>query len=449
MAGISLSSKQTDLRVSGERPSVAVVGAGVAGLTAAWRLRNACRVTVYERNEYIGGHTRTLTVPEGPDEGTPVDTGFIVMNHRNYPHFTRLLADWEVELEDSDMSFSYHECDSGYAYAGTTLRGVFPTAGHLVNPRHVRLLWELRRFGRIGTRALEEGSAAEQSLEEFLDTHGFSHTFRHRYLYAMGAAIWSSPPEFLSEFPAEPYLHFFRNHGLLTLKNRPQWRVVSGGSRTYVRRALARMPEVDVRAGETPERIFRTSEGVELCFSDGRKERFDHVVIGAHADEGLALLGDADAEEKALLGAWTYQPNEVVLHRWEEVMPRHRPCWASWNFAREEDFDPAAPVSVSYWMNRLQNLHTHHSYFVTLNRVGEIPEAQVIDRTVLHHPQYDRKAMRTQAPLKTRNGSRNTWWVGSYLGYGFHEDAVRSAVEATDGLLRGVGRPSDLSAAGA
>lgn len=421
-------------------PEVAVIGAGVAGLTAAWRLRTSCRVTVYERNDYIGGHTRTLTVPDGPDEGTAVDTGYIVMNHRNYPHFTQLLKEWEVALEDSDMSFSYHECESGYAYAGTTPRGVFPTAGHLVNPRHLRLLWELRRFGVIGTRALEEGSAAEQSLEEFLDAHRFSSTFRHRYLYAMGAAIWSSPPEHLADFPAEPYLHFFRNHGLLTLKNRPQWRVVSGGSQTYVRHALDRMKNVDVRAGETPERVFRTSEGVEVHLSEGRKTRFNHVVIGAHADEALALLGDPDAEEKRLLGAWTYQPNDVVLHTWQDVMPRHRACWASWNFAREAAYDPAAPVSVSYWMNRLQNLDTTHSYFVTLNRAGDLPEERVINRAVLHHPQYDRKAMRTQIPLKERNGTRNTWFVGSYFGFGFHEDAVRSAVEASDCLLTSLNR---------
>jgi predicted NAD/FAD-binding protein len=213
--------------------------------------------------------------------------------------------------------------------------------------------------------------------------------------------------------------------------------VVSGGSRTYVRKALSLL-DADVRTGEAPDRILRTPEGVELVFSDGRKEGFDHVVIGAHADEALALLGDADAEETRLLGAWTYQPNDVTLHTWEEVMPGPRACWASWNFARERGADGSAPVSVSYWMNRLQNLATRRQYFVTLNRMGEIPEERILDRTVLHHPQYDRAAMATQEPLRKRNGSRNTWLVGSYFGYGFHEDAVRSAVEATDRLLAGL-----------
>lgn len=420
--------------MSGARPRVAVIGAGVAGLTAAWKLQHACDVTVYEKNDYIGGHTRTLTVPGGPDKGTPVDTGFIVMNHRNYPHFTALLREWEVELEDSDMSFSYHDVTSGYAYAGTTLRGVFPSWKHVVSPTHWTLLRELRRFGRVGTAALEDGTVKSQNLGDFLQAHRFSPVFRDRYLFAMGAAIWSSPPVSLGDFPAEPYLHFFQNHGLLTLKNRPRWRVVRGGSQTYVRKVLSRI-RADVRVGETPKAVFRPSEKVDLVFSDGRKETFDHVVIGAHADEALSLLGDADEAESRLLGAWTYQPNEVVLHTWEDVMPLPKPCWASWNFAREIGFDAKKPVSVTYWMNRLQNLKTHRQYFVTLNRLGEIPEEHVINRTVLHHPQYTRAALETQNPLRERNGARNTWLAGSYFGYGFHEDAVKSAVDMAEKFL--------------
>lgn len=420
--------------MSDNKPSVAVIGAGVAGLAAAWKLQHACHVSVFEKNDYIGGHTRTITLPYGPDEGTQIDTGFIVMNHRNYPHFSALLREWEVELADSDMSFSYHDVTSGYAYAGTTLRGIFPSWKHVVSPLHWTLLRELRRFGSLGTRALEDGTARSQTLGDFLEAHRFSPVFRDRYLYAMGAAIWSSPPERLGDFPAEPYLHFFHNHGLLTLKNRPQWRVVRGGSQTYVRKALSRL-NAQVHIGETPDAVFRGSEKVELVFSDGRKESFDHVVIGAHADEALQLLGDPDAEESRLLGAWTYQANEVVLHSWDEVMPGHRPCWASWNFAREIGFDANKPVSVTYWMNRLQNLKTGRNYFVTLNRLGDIPAEQVIDRTVMHHPQYTREAMATQAPLRERNGSRNTWLVGSYFGFGFHEDAVTSSVEMAERLL--------------
>ncbi|MEX2606939.1 MAG: FAD-dependent oxidoreductase [Kiritimatiellia bacterium] len=408
---------------------IAVVGAGIAGLTAAWKLQDRADITLYEKNDYIGGHTRTLTVPNGPDEGTPVDTGFIVMNHRNYPHFSALLEEWEVELEDSDMSFSYHDLNNGYAYAGTTLRGLFPTPGHCMNRAHWTLIRELRRFGKVGTDALTHGSAATQSLGDFLEQHRFAPVFRDRYLFAMGAAIWSSPPERLADFPAEPYLHFFQNHGLLTLKDRPRWRVVKGGSQSYVRKALSRL-KAAVHTAETPEAIFRSPEGVDLCFSDGRKESFDHVIIGTHADEALKLLGDPDASETARLGPWTYQANQVVLHRWEGVMPAPKACWASWNFAREPAFNAAEPVSVSYWMNRLQNLTARHSYFVTLNRKGEIPGETVLNRTTLHHPQYDLKAMAAQAPLREQNGQRNTWFVGSYFGYGFHEDAVRSAVDA-------------------
>jgi predicted NAD/FAD-binding protein len=375
------------------KPKIAVIGAGVAGLSTAWKLQNAAEITIFEKNDYIGGHTRTLTVPEGPDKGTRIDTGFIVMNHRNYPHFTALLKEWEVALEDSDMSFSYHESQSDYAYAGTTFKGIFPSAKRLLDPTHWKLLFELKRFGKVGSEALRDHSASQQSLGDFLEKH-----------------------------------HFFQNNGLLTLKDRPQWRIVSGGSQSYVQKALS-MLKADVRTRESPDQIFRSSEGVTLGFSDGRKERFDHVVIGAHADEALKLLGDPDEDEKRLLGAWTYQANQVVLHSWEEVMPAPKACWASWNFAREQGFNAADPVSVSYWMNRLQNLRTQKNYFVTLNRRGEIPEAYILNSTTLHHPQYDQKAIETQAPLQKRNGTRNTWLVGSYFGYGFHEDAVKSAVE--------------------
>lgn len=417
--------------MSDPRPTVAVVGVGVAGLTAAWKLQHTHQVTLFEKRDYIGGHTRTLTVPDGPDAGTPVDTGFIVMNHRNYPHFTEILKEWDVALEDSDMSFSYHEVNGGYTFAGTGLRGLFPSPGHLFSGQHWKLLFELKRFGSLGTKALASGEAQQLSLGEFLDKHRFAPVFRTRYLYAMGAAIWSSPPEKLSEFPAEPYLHFFHNHGLLTLKDRPQWRVVSGGSQTYVRKALSLL-NATVNTSTPPLGISRENGKVKIRLPGGRTETFDHVVFGAHADEVLSLLDDPDPEEKRLLGAWEYQPNEVVLHTWEDVMPVPKPCWASWNFSREIGFDPRKPVSVSYWMNRLQNLKTERNYFVTLNRLGGIPAEHVINRTVLRHPQYTLEAMASQAPLRARNGTRNTWLVGSYFGYGFHEDAVRSAVDTVE-----------------
>ncbi|MDF3128380.1 FAD-dependent oxidoreductase [Kiritimatiellaeota bacterium B1221] len=412
------------------KPKIAVVGAGVAGLTAAWKLQHVAEVTLYEKNDYIGGHTRTLKIPTGPDAGTAVDTGFIVMNHRNYPHFTDLLKEWQVYLEDSDMSFSYHEEDGGYEYAGTDFKGVFPSVKYLTNKEHWKLLREIRRFGELGTHALEHHSGNKQTLGEFLEEHHFSDIFRDRYLYAMGAAIWSSPPSRLASFPAEPYLHFFANHGLLTLKDRPQWRIISGGSQSYIQKALSRL-QAQVHTDLTPNKIFRNSEGALLHFSDGRKEQYDHVVIGAHADEALRLLGDPDAEEKCFLGAWKYIPNEVILHSWEGVMPESPHCWASWNFTKEHDATSSDLVSVTYWMNRLQNLKTKQNYFVTLNHKGEIPPKHIINSTILHHPFYDHKALATQPYLHERNGSRRTWLVGSYFGYGFHEDAVRSAVETT------------------
>jgi uncharacterized protein len=289
-------------------------------------------------------------------------------------------------------------------------------------------LHDLRRFGIVGTHALSNGIAARQSLGEFLEQHSFSHAFRDRYLFAMGAAIWSSPPASLADFPAEPYLHFFQNHGLLTLKDRPTWRVVRGGSHSYVRHVLDHL-EADVQCELAPACITREKDRIRLRFLESEDQWFDQVVIATHADEALGLLGDPDENERTQLGAWTYQPNEVVLHHWEGVMPQSEKCWASWNFAREPSFQAEAPVSVSYWMNRLQNLETEQQYFVTLNRAGEIPEEKIINRTVLHHPQYTRKAMASQPRLREHNGNRGTWLAGSYFGFGFHEDAVASAVD--------------------
>ncbi|TVP80696.1 MAG: hypothetical protein EA353_03300 [Puniceicoccaceae bacterium] len=407
---------------------IAVVGCGVSGLTAAWLLGRKHEVHLFEKNDYAGGHTRTLSVPDGPDAGTAVDTGFIVMNHRNYPYFTRVLEQLGVGLEDSSMTFSYHDLQTGYGYAGNNLRTLFPSFAHCFNPNHLSLMKDLWRFARIGYRDLNSGFLAGKTLGQYFEERRFGQAFLHNYLYPMGAAIWSSPIEAMQGFPAQPYLHFLENHGLLRLSNRPQWKYVKGGSRTYVRAMLQQFKRPP-RLSAAPAGIRRIEGGVELITHTGEALRFDHVVIGAHADEALKLLIDPSAKEQALLGPWRYQPNEVVLHTSPTHLPPDRKLWASWNFIREPGQSDQRPVSVSYYMNRLQNLQTDRDYVVTLNPGVEIPEASVIDRTTLTHPLYSFASMATQAGLQANNGARNTWFCGSYFGYGFHEDGVRSAVE--------------------
>ena len=411
-----------------DRQRIAVVGTGVAGLTAAWLLARRHDVTLLEREPRVGGHTRTLTVSDGPDRGTPIDTGFIVMNHHNYPLFTRVLDQLKVELRDSDMSFSWHDPARGFAWCGTNLRGLFATPSSLVSPAHWGMIRDILRFNRRATDDLESGLDPALTLGDYVRLLGLGPVFRDRYLYAMGSAIWSSPPDGLDAFPATAFLHFFKNHGLLSVNDRPQWRYVAGGSRTYVeamRATFAREPLVNagVRA------VVRKEAAVEVVLHDGRVLSFDQVVLAAHADESLAMLDAPTADERDLLGAWSYQPNEVVLHWDESVMPRRAAAWASWNFCAEPGVGGDQPVSVSYHMNRLQKLATARQYFVTLNRRLPLDPAKVIDRAVLTHPVFHLAALESQSRLPELNGTGRVWYCGSYFGYGFHEDAVRSAVE--------------------
>ena len=423
------------------RQRIAVVGCGVAGLTAGWLLGREHDVEFFEKNDYVGGHTRTLTVPNGPDTGTPVDTGYIVMNHRNYPFFTEVLRQLEVPLADSSMTFSYHDCKSGYAYSGDRIATLYPTPSHYTNFGHCRMVFDLWRFAKIGYRDLQTGFLSGKTLGQYCEERSFSRNFLDAYLYPMGAAIWSSPIKQMHEFPAEPYLHFLENHGLLRLVNRPQWKYIPGGSQTYVRAMLQQFSKSPF-VNAAPQAIRRNEDGVCLHMPDGRILEFDHVVIGTHADEALALLADPSKEELANLGSWRYQANCVTLHTDDSHLPADPNLWASWNFAKEQGHEDARPVSVSYYMNRLQRLQTKHSYIVTLNTTREIDPARLINTTTLMHPLYSFESMKSQPRLRSANGQGNTWFCGSYFGYGFHEDAVRSAVEVAEAFGIWLSHPS-------
>jgi predicted NAD/FAD-binding protein len=408
--------------------TVAVVGAGVAGIVSAHELAKAgWDVALFERNAYVGGHTSTVPIPSGPDEGLPVDTGFIVMNDRTYPNFHRFLAELGVQWRWSDMSFGYHDANTGLQYAGTTLSGLFAQRLNLVRPSFLGMLREIGRFGSQGQGDLAAGGLAGLSLGAYLSERGYSRCFVDHYAAPMGAAIWSTGLVEMLDFPAETFVRFFKNHGLLDLKDRPRWQTVVGGSHAYVKAFLARFPGRVVK--DAPVEHVRREDGGAVVTARGREpERFDRVVIAAHADEALALLADPSADEKRLLGAWSYQRNRTLLHTDESFLPPNRRARASWNYRREKGEDGSAAVSVTYHMNRLQGLSARREYLVTLNPRVEPRAGSIVREFMYLHPTFNFSSLRSQAELPKLNGVRSTWFCGSYFGYGFHEDAVKSAV---------------------
>lgn len=404
---------------------VAVIGTGVAGLVAAWRLSSRHRVDLYEAGERPGGHTHTVTLDRGPDRGLAVDTGFIVYNEANYPIFTRLLAGWNVATQETDMSFSFEDEGSGFCWAGHDAGGLFARARNAVDPSFWSMLAGIAAFQRAARRDLPAGLAAGLTLGAYLDALGLPRATRERYLLPMGAAIWSCPAGHVESFPAEAFLRFFANHGLLTLTKHPRWRTITGGSETYVRALLSRFAgSLHLR---TPVRsVTRTAAGVRIATDEGTRT-FDDVVIATHADQALALLADADPRERRLLGAWRYSLNPTVLHRDRSFLPARRRAWAAWNVRRSSADGPDAPVRVTYHMNRLQRLATRQDYCVTLHPARPIPDEHVLARMTYTHPIYTFDSLATHRELPALNGSRRTWFCGSYFGWGFHEDAVRSA----------------------
>ncbi|MBP7516221.1 MAG: FAD-dependent oxidoreductase [Desulfobulbus sp.] len=407
---------------------IAVIGGGVAGIVAAHLLQNDHQVTLFEQHDYLGGHTHTVTIEEGPDAGTGVDTGFIVFNEATYPLFIAFLDQLGVASRATEMSFGFHCRETGFTYAGNNLNGVFSQRANLVSPRFWRFLLEIGRFCRQAEADLA-GDADLGTLADYLARHRFQPFMADHYLAPMAAAIWSTPAGRVTAFPARSFLRFFKNHGLLDLRHRPRWRTVSGGSHSYVRAFCDRFRGA-IRLDSPVQQVRRADDGVELAFADRSAERFDAVVVAAHADQALRLLADPSADESRLLGAWRYELNTTVLHTDTSVLPPVERAWACWNFRRERGDQGERPVYVTYSMNLLQGLATRRHYLVTLNRPGGYDEGQVLARMDYHHPLYTDASMATQAALPSLNGVRRTWFCGSYFGYGFHEDAVRSAHQA-------------------
>jgi len=406
---------------------IAVVGGGVAGIVSAYLLSKKHDVTMFEKNNYVGGHTATVVLEDGPDAGLAVDTGFIVCNDRTYPQFHRFLDSLGVPWRFSDMSFGFHCERSGLQYAGTDWRGIFAQRRNITRPAFLRFLYEVTRFNRLASHALETGRLDGLTMEDFLRRHRFGRALARDYVIPIGASIWSTPAGRMLRFPALTMIEFFHHHGLLTLNDRPRWQTVVGGSHSYVKAFLKSFPG-EIHTSFPVEKVRRTPMGATVRTHDGRDRHFDRVVMAAHANESLRLLDDPSDDERRLLSAWSYENNHTVLHTDRAVMPPVRDAWASWNYTRERDGGERAHMSMSYHMNRLQGFRTRRQYFVTLNRKRTISPASILREFNYTHPIYDFGAIRAQRELPRLNGARNTWFAGSFFGYGFHEDAVKSAV---------------------
>jgi predicted NAD/FAD-binding protein len=411
--------------------TVAVIGGGVAGITAAYLLQRKHTVTLWEKNSYIGGHTHTIIIEEGPDQGTPVDTGFIVLNDRTYPLFTTLLSQLKVPIRKTDMSFSYFSRKTGLQYGSRNFDTIFAERRNLFRPTFWRLLLGIIRLNSITRKKLKGGNLGTITLGDYLRREKFSRSVIEEYLIPMAAAIWSTPDAKMMDFPAESFFRFFENHGLLSITDQPQWYFVDGGSHRYVRAFLAGF-RGEAQADQEVRSIRRTDSGVVVTLQSGAENQFDRAVIATHADEAYALLADPSDEETQLLSPWDYTKNYTVLHTDITLLPPNRRAWASWNYLRDQDIETGSPVTLTYDMNRLQNLKSEKVYCVTLNPVKPIPREHIIREFVYTHPTYTFEALKTQSELPNLNGKRNTYFCGSYFGYGFHEDAVRSAVRMAE-----------------
>ena len=413
-------------------PTVAVIGAGISGLTAAYVLRGTHQVTLFEGDTRLGGHAQTHDVPTSDGQELAIDSGFIVHNERTYPHLLRLFRELEVPTQPTEMSMSVTCAECGLSYAGARgPAGLFAQRRRLADPRYLRMLLEVPRFHRRARSVLAGKEADGLTWGEFLDAGGYSAYFVEHFAVPLVACVWSSGDEDARAYPARHLFRFLEHHGMLTVGGSPTWRTVTGGSRTYVDKLSANL--ADVRTGSAVVAVTRHDDGVEVRTADGTLATFDKVVIATHADDASAILADATPEEKADLGAIGYSANRTWLHRDASVLPANPRARASWNYRKDTCATGSSRVLVSYWMNRLHGVETTDDLVVTLNAADRVDPDTVIAEMDYRHPVFTTDAVDAAARLRTAGGDRLAF-AGAHLGWGFHEDGCRSGVEAAQRL---------------
>ncbi|MEM9304700.1 MAG: FAD-dependent oxidoreductase [Pseudomonadota bacterium] len=408
---------------------IAIIGAGISGLTAAWLLRHEHHVEIFEANDYPGGHTDTHEF-EIDGRSWRVDSGFIVFNPANYPLFSRLLAELGVESQGSDMSFSSRNDRTGLEYNATRLATLFCQRRNLVRPRFYGMIRDILRFYREAP-ALLDGPDSGPTTGEYLSDHGYGRTFIDDHLVPMASALWSAPPEQVLDFPMKYMVRFFANHRMLQTDDRPEWRVIQNGSNSYIGPLVAGLGADRVRLDTPVSQVRRLPDRVEVQTDDGASS-FDRVIFACHSDQALAMIEAPTGAEREVLGAIAYQRNDTLIHTDTSVLPRRRAAWAAWNARVPED--PNRPCTVTYDMNILQSLDAPVEFLVTLNQDADIDPAKVLKQRVYHHPVYTTASVLAQQRFDEIDGADRLHFCGAYWGWGFHEDGVRSAVRVAEKL---------------
>ena len=410
---------------------IAVVGGGISGLGAAYALSNTYQVTLFEAENRLGGHARTVF--SGKSGQQPVDTGFIVFNYPNYPELTQLFSDLNVPIAKSDMSFGASLKDGKIEYALRNFDAIFAQRKNLLNPKFIKMVWDINRFNTIGLTVADDESL---TIGQFLKRLKTSDWFRDYYLLPLSGAIWSTPTEKILDFPAYAMLQFFKNHALLSRSGQHQWYTVKGGSREYVSRlenALVQK-QVEIRVNTPVASVTRHATGVAVKTYCSEPQTFDEVVFATHSDDTLALLSDPSEIEQRNLGSIKYQDNEVVLHSDVGVMPKLYKCWSSWVYTERKD-KSTDKIDLTYWMNSLQPIPLDDPLFVTLNSTHNIDQNQIYDQVTMRHPVYDVGVLSAQKDLSLNNGHNRTWFSGAWMKNGFHEDGLSSGLDVARSIL--------------
>ncbi len=420
------------------RPKIAIVGSGITGLSAAWHLHPNADVTIFEKSNYVGGHSNTVDVcVEG--KTLPVDTGFIVFNPQNYPNLTALFDFLNVKTVATDMSFAVSMDQGGFEYSGGDNAGLLAQPFNAIRPRFWQMIVGILRFYRNAGTFEQVAEAEGLSLGELLDKYGFSSAFIEGHLAPMGAAIWSSDSTDILEYPAADFIRFFRNHGLVQINDRPQWRTVVGGSREYVKKLSANFKD-RIRLNTGVSRIERKDGGVTVYSAGSAPEHFDQIVLACHSDQALALLGDPSAQEAEILGSMRYSRNTAVLHTERNWLPKRQRAWASWNYMEAPKGADRSGPAITYWMNRLQHLPVETPVMVTLNPYRDVAPDHILGSFDYEHPIFDRAARAARDRLMHIQGAQQTWFAGAYMGNGFHEDGIQAGLAVAE-MISGTERP--------